>query len=97
MYIIIWSEIYFLFQIDFQLSIFATPAIDIFYLLYMIASNDTREQHRQEILKYYFEVFQETVLKMGLMGGPAPSLLDFNVELLKNGFLGKYFSYVNLK
>jgi Ecdysteroid kinase-like family len=78
-----------LLQIDFQLSTFATPAIDVFYLLYMIASLETRAQHREEILQYYFQVFQDAAVKTRSLNGRMPSKLDFQGELLKNGFLGE--------
>lgn len=76
-------------QLDFQLSVWGTPAIDIFYLLYMIASTETRVNHRAEIVTHYFTEFNATLNKLGFMG-TVPSLNEFNIELLKNGFLGKF-------
>lgn len=73
-------------QIDFQLSVYATPAIDLAYALYMNADIDARESHRDELLKAYHDQFVETLNKLGFMRKP-PSLLDFQVELLRNGLM----------
>lgn len=76
-------------QIDFQLSVYATPAIDLTYLLYMITDNDARDNHRDQLLKTYHDQFTATLKGLGHLG-TIPSLLDFHVELLKNGVVGKW-------
>lgn len=54
----------------------------------MIADRTTREQHRGKLLQTYHKEFVGTLEREGFLG-KAPTLLDFQVELLKNGVLGK--------
>ncbi|XP_058447894.1 uncharacterized protein LOC131428187 [Malaya genurostris] len=72
--------------IDFQLSFWGTPAIDLFYLLYLVCDKETRENHKQELIYYYYQQFTETLRNIGNMS-TAPSLFDINSDLLKCGFL----------
>jgi thiamine kinase-like enzyme len=72
--------------LDFQLSIWATPAIDLYSLLYMIASDETRLNHENELLELYYSEFIDTLRRVGLMT-KVPTLLEFRVELLKHKFL----------
>jgi hypothetical protein len=55
-------------------------------MLYLVPDNDTRENHREEIIFHYHEEFLRALKCMGITGR-TPSLLDVNCELLKNGFL----------
>lgn len=71
---------------DYQLSVWATPAIDLFYLLYMVASHEIRENRRTEVVNFYYKELLEDLTKLGHLKS-APSLVDLNVELLENGFL----------
>lgn len=73
-------------KLDFQLTKWGSPSIDIFYLLYMVASQETRENHRDEIVQHYYNEFVKALKNIGFMSKP-PGALDLNVELLKNGFL----------
>lgn len=73
-------------QLDFQLTKWGSPCIDIFYLLHMVASSDTRDEHRDEIIAHYYAEFVKTLKTIGFMSKP-PSLLELNIELLKNGFM----------
>lgn len=75
-------------QIDFQLSVYATPAIDLTYLLYMVSDNDARD-NRDELLKTYHDQFTATLKSLGHLGA-IPSLSDFHVELQRNGIVGKW-------
>lgn len=52
----------------------------------MVASPETREEHREEIISQYYDVFVKTLKSIGFMSKP-PALLELNIELLKNGFL----------
>jgi hypothetical protein len=75
------------FQLDFQLSIYASPAVDIFMALYGSMTLENRRQHRDEIILYYHETFVESLRKFGYKKQP-PTLLDLNVELTRCGPLG---------
>lgn len=74
-------------QIDFQMCIWATPAIDIFYALYALVDHEARDR-REELIGHYHGHFTKTLTKLGYMNAP-PTLLDLQVELLRNGLLGK--------
>lgn len=76
-----------IFQIDFQFCFYGSPAPDIFWTLYFVASNETRENHRPELIKLYHDEFVGTLAKLGYLKTP-PSLMDLNIELLKNGAMG---------
>lgn len=51
-------------QIDFQISHWGTPAIDVFYLLYTAASHDVRISSRNEIINFYFDEFTKTLTQL---------------------------------
>lgn len=71
--------------IDFQLCNWASPALDIIYALYMVASTETRKNHREEIISYYYDQFVLTLKDIALLTN-IPTLLDLQAELLNHGF-----------
>lgn len=52
----------------------------------MVASQETREKHRDEIVLFYHKEFVAALKSIGFMSKP-PGVLELNVELLQNGFL----------
>lgn len=74
------------FQIDYQISVHATPAIDLIYALYFFVSAGNRQKHRADIIATYHRQFVESLKKFGYLKAP-PSLIDLQVELLRNGNL----------
>lgn len=52
----------------------------------MVASQETRENYRDEIVLHYYSEFVKSLKSIGFMTKP-PGVLELNVELLKNGFL----------
>lgn len=73
-------------QLDYQLSIHATPAIDLIYALYFHVSSENRQKHRAELIGLYHKQFVESLKAFGYLKAP-PTLIDLQVELLKNGHL----------
>ncbi|KAL7013979.1 hypothetical protein ACKWTF_015679 [Chironomus riparius] len=71
---------------DFQICVYSTPAIDICYYLYNFVSDEDRISRFNEILATYHEQFVEALKKFGYLKQP-PTLLDLQVEMLKNGHL----------
>lgn len=63
-----------------------SPTIDLLYLLYMVTSHETRNQHRNDLIHDYYNEFVKALREIGYMHKP-PGMLDLNVELLRNGFL----------
>lgn len=74
------------FQVDYQICIFATPAIDLIYGLYYFMTTENRQQYRDEVILIYHQQFVESLTKFGF-NGTIPSLMDLQVELLRNGNL----------
>lgn len=68
------------------MSKWGSPSIDLVYLLYMVASQETCENHRIEIISHYYQELVKSLKTIGFMSKP-PGMLDVNVELQKNGFL----------
>jgi Ecdysteroid kinase-like family len=77
----------FAFQLDFQLSVYASPAVDIFMALYGSMTLKNRKTYRNEIIQFYYETFA-TALKDFGYGKEPPSFSDLKLELTKNGALG---------
>lgn len=75
-------------QIDFQCSVYATPAIDLVFLLYMIADEECNDKHRDQLLKVYHDQFKGTLIELGFLK-KIPTLLDFQREMLTNGLMGE--------
>ena len=63
-----------------------SPCIDLYYLLHLVASREVSDNHRDEIISYYYEELVKSLKDIGYMTRP-PNMLDLNIELLKNGFL----------
>lgn len=69
---------------------YATPAIDLSYLLYLIADTESREHHRNHLLQTYHSQFTETLKALGYKDmEKAPSMIDIQMELVRNGLMGK--------
>ncbi|XP_059621224.1 uncharacterized protein LOC132264905 [Phlebotomus argentipes] len=70
--------------IDFQISIWSSPAVDLNYVMYCNASSETRDNHREELIRIYHVKFCSILEALGCLKRP-PSLLELNIEMLKNG------------
>uniref|UniRef100_A0A182S5L0 CHK domain-containing protein n=1 Tax=Anopheles maculatus TaxID=74869 RepID=A0A182S5L0_9DIPT len=72
--------------LDFQLSVWGTPAIDLIYAMYNTVSIDTRENHRDELINFYYQELIASLNKFGYLG-KLPTLLEIHLEMLKCGHL----------
>lgn len=72
--------------LDFQLSVWGTPAIDLIYAMYNTVSIPTREVHRDELINFYHEQLVECLHKFGYLRR-VPTLHDLHTEILKCGHL----------
>uniref|UniRef100_A0A1B0CKG0 CHK kinase-like domain-containing protein n=2 Tax=Lutzomyia longipalpis TaxID=7200 RepID=A0A1B0CKG0_LUTLO len=72
--------------VDYQVCIWGSPALDVIYALYMVASKDTLEKHREDLLTHYYDEFVAAHRTLGVKEKP-PSRLDFNTELIRHGIL----------
>ena len=73
-------------QIDYQISVYASPAIDLIYAFYYSMSAENRQTHRDEFVLTYYRQFVDSLKSFGYLA-PPPTLIDLKVELLRNGSL----------
>ncbi|KFB37119.1 AGAP003765-PA-like protein [Anopheles sinensis] len=72
--------------LDFQACCWSTPAIDLYYLLNNIVHYKVKASHKDELISFYHEEFCATLKALGYLGY-IPTMLDLQMELLRNGFL----------
>lgn len=60
----------------------STPAIDVYDFVNLMCSHEINAQHRDDLIRFYFNEFT-TTLRHGGYRGRVPSLLDLHVELLR--------------
>ncbi|EDS35006.1 conserved hypothetical protein [Culex quinquefasciatus] len=77
--------------LDFQISTWGSPAIDIIYSMYNSVSIETRDNHREELIKFYYNEFVNA-LKMFEFQGKIPSLIDLRIEITKCGHLETFLT-----
>lgn len=77
--------------LDYQISCWGSPAIDIIYSLYNTCSIETRDNHRDELIKFYHDEFTAALNKFGYLR-KIPTLIDLHVEVLKCGHLETFLS-----
>lgn len=71
--------------VDFQLSYFGSPGIDLNFFLYGSLSEDTRVSFMKKLIRHYHETLAETLVKLNYQK-KIPTLQDIHVEVLKTGF-----------
>ncbi|ETN60247.1 hypothetical protein AND_008119 [Anopheles darlingi] len=72
--------------LDFQLSVWGTPAIDLIYAMYNAVSIDTKEAHREDLITFYHQELTECLKKFGYLR-KFPTLHEIQIEILKCGHL----------
>lgn len=75
-----------LFQLDFQICFYGSPAVDLSHALYCFLSTENRKTRRDEFIATYHAQFVESLKSFGFLK-QIPSFLDLQIELLKNGNL----------
>ncbi|XP_037049874.1 uncharacterized protein LOC119084129 [Bradysia coprophila] len=81
--------------VDFQYCVWASPAIDLLSVLYLVASSDIRQRFKNELITYYYNEFTKSLRNIGHLAKP-PSMLDLQIELQRNGFLEVIIAVCNL-
>lgn len=79
------------FFIDYQTSIYCSPAIDVTYMLALVKRDEDGEIPSDDLIMFYHEEFVKALKMMGFMKTP-PSLVDLNIELLKHGAVKMFLS-----
>lgn len=64
-----------------------TCAIDLCYLFFIVCNAEARER-RMELLQAYHGELEASLKRLGYLGR-IPTLHDLNLEILKNGAMGK--------
>lgn len=47
--------------VDFQFLVYASPALDLTYLLHICSSRESRKNYEKKMIRYYYEIFKKTV------------------------------------
>ncbi|XP_063706889.1 uncharacterized protein LOC134835833 [Culicoides brevitarsis] len=71
--------------LDFQFCLWNSCSIDLAYFNFMVCNAEARER-RAEMMQYYYDEFSGTLKKLGYLGR-IPTLLDINIDYLKNGII----------
>uniref|UniRef100_A0A1L8DYK0 Putative ecdysteroid kinase n=1 Tax=Nyssomyia neivai TaxID=330878 RepID=A0A1L8DYK0_9DIPT len=69
--------------VDYQMSFWGSPTIDLIYIFYAVGNTDCRRR-REEMLSIYHEALSEYLNRLGCLKKP-PTLLELNIEMLKRG------------
>uniref|UniRef100_A0A1L8DYI8 Putative ecdysteroid kinase n=1 Tax=Nyssomyia neivai TaxID=330878 RepID=A0A1L8DYI8_9DIPT len=70
-----------IFLLDFQMSFWGTPALDVLYLLYAIGNASVRAR-RGEFVTIYHTAFTEYLNRLGCLR-KGPSLLELNIDIMR--------------
>lgn len=73
--------------VDFQLSCFNSPGIDLNFFFYGSVREQTRNSFMKKLIKSYHKTLSETLEKLSY-SKPIPTLHDIHVEVLKKGMNG---------
>ncbi|XP_049284915.1 uncharacterized protein LOC125764588 [Anopheles funestus] len=71
--------------LDYQICCWTSPAIDLYYLLDMIPTQEVKDGHRSELIYMYYQQYTDLLKRLGYLG-KIPTLLDLQIELL--GYAG---------
>ncbi|KOB70161.1 putative Juvenile hormone-inducible protein, partial [Operophtera brumata] len=79
--------------IDFQLSRCASPVLDISFMIYACTTQDLRDRHYNELLKYYYDVLSTQIREMGSDPDKVYSWDLFMSEIKRYSYFGLAFSF----
>uniref|UniRef100_A0A182XXG8 CHK domain-containing protein n=3 Tax=Anopheles stephensi TaxID=30069 RepID=A0A182XXG8_ANOST len=68
--------------LDYQICCWTSPAIDLYYLLDLIPTQEVKDKHRSELIYSYYQQYSDLLKRLGFKG-KIPSLLDLQLELLR--------------
>jgi Ecdysteroid kinase-like family len=78
-------------QVDFGLSYFGSPAIDLAYLLFTSSSDDVKDFEIDILLQFYHRELHANLIKFNI-ALPIPSLIQIHNSFLKCGVIGFMYS-----
>ncbi|KAL1390271.1 hypothetical protein pipiens_012469 [Culex pipiens pipiens] len=75
--------------LDYQICMWGTPAIDLIYSMYNAVDYETRNSHRDELIKFYYDEYVAALKRFGYLK-KIPTLVDLHVEITKCGHLESF-------
>lgn len=82
-------------QVDFQLSCYTSPAMDLCYFMNMSLKQEIYMQHKEELIKEYHKTLAEMLQKLGYKG-KIPSLDDIKRIMKERGIVEMIVSVCDL-
>ncbi|CAH0759824.1 unnamed protein product [Diatraea saccharalis] len=79
--------------IDFQLSRYASPVLDVVFFIYACTGKDLRDKHYRELLDYYYDVLSQQMREMGSDPDRIYSREAFWSDVKKYSYFGLAFSF----
>ena len=76
---------------DFGLSVFASPGIDLSYLLFSSSTSDIKDLEFDTLLQHYHHHLHQNLIKYGYIK-EIPSLTQIHNEFLKYGVVGVIYT-----
>ncbi|XP_039429593.1 uncharacterized protein LOC120413008 [Culex pipiens pallens] len=77
--------------VDFAISYFGSPAIDLSFLLFTSSADDVTEEQFDLLLQSYHQSLLGTLNQLGY-SQKLPTLLDIQEDMLRKGFIGVMYS-----
>lgn len=80
-------------MIDFQLSFWGTPAIDLFYFLLSSVADDIKIIHFDDFISFYHEQLTSALKRLDF-GQNIPTLAELHEDLLDKSFFGSSTKFI---
>lgn len=74
--------------IDFQMQVWTSPSIDLFYFLITSVEDGIKVKHFDEFLQFYHHELTASLVKLNC-GQMVPSLIELYDDILEKGSYGK--------
>lgn len=84
-----------LFKVDFGLSYFGSPGIDLTYLLFTSSANDIADYEIDILLQHYHTILHKTLIKLNFPL-QIPSLIQIHNYFMKRGIIGVLYTILLL-
>ncbi|EDV91300.1 uncharacterized protein LOC6568322 [Drosophila grimshawi] len=81
--------------IDFQFSVYSSPAIDLHYFFSTSLQDDLYQYHQMELIQFYYQKLVESLTKLGF-SGHVPSLFQFQQQFQARAFYEIFSSFIFL-
>ena len=79
--------------IDFQYSVWGSPALDLHHFFNTSLKEPLRLYHQDELMQYFHKIFTDTLKKLNYKSNQIPSLKKFRLHAEQKRFFGKFSSF----